>query len=100
MFSKLVKEKHLPKTHIPEPPKVSPTANYGSIKIDDYLSLEDLLSHIKSIESKEPKHMELLNIGPNYGQNFGFILYRIITQKFKNLDLLGKLITLSTVFVL
>jgi hypothetical protein len=56
----------------------------------DYLSLEDLLIKIKPIESTEPKHMELLDIGPNYGQNFGFILYRISAHKFKHLKISGK----------
>ena len=90
IYTKLAKERHFPKIHIPEPPKVESAAHYGVIKIIDYLSFEDLLSKITPIESNEPKHMELINIGHNYGQNFGFIVYRISTNKFKHLKITGK----------
>ena len=84
MITRLTKERHLPKTHIPEPPKIETTANYGVIKIVDHLSLEDLLSKLTPIESPKPKHME------DIGQNFGFILYRMWAQKFKQIKIMGQ----------
>ena len=66
------------------------TAGYGLIKIVDHLSLEDLLDKITPIESQEPKYMELLDIGHNFGQNFGFIVYRMSVHKFKQLELTGQ----------
>ncbi len=89
MFEKFNKERNAPKILIPKPPDVSQIANYGVVKVNDYLSLNDLLDKIKPISSEKPLHMELLDIGPNYGQNFGFILYRTSINKFKNLKLLG-----------
>ena len=85
----MTKERGLPKTYVPEPPKVLEAANYGVVEVKDYLNFEDLLSLIKPIESTEPKYMEMLNIGSNFGQNFGFILYRINTNKFKHLKITG-----------
>ncbi len=70
---------------IPEPPKVEIAANYGVVKVTDYLSYNDLLTHIKSYKSEKPISPLMLNIGPNYGQNFGFTVYRAIVPKSKNL---------------
>ena len=90
MIEKLSKERHFPKIHIPNQPVVESAAHYGVIKVKDYLSIDDLVSKITPHESKEPKTMELLNIGHNYGQNFGFINYRITTHKFNHLKLESK----------
>jgi len=65
------------------------TAHYGAVKILDYLSLEDILNKMKPITSEKPMHMELLNIGTNYGQHFGYTLYRTTADKFKHLKLTG-----------
>ncbi len=92
LFEKYTKERNAPQILIPKPPEVSQTANYGVVKVNDYLSLNDLLDKIKPISSEKPKHMELLDIGPNYGQHFGFILYRTSINKFKNLKLSGNLL--------
>ena len=89
MFAKLTKERGLPKIKLPNPPQVVKAANYGTVKIIDYISFEDILSQIKPIVSNEPKRMESLNIGSNYGQNFGFITYRVETNKFNHLKLTG-----------
>jgi hypothetical protein len=35
---------------------------------------------------ENPIHPELLNIGPNYGQNFGFTIYRTTIPKSKHLS--------------
>jgi hypothetical protein len=80
----------LPKVKIPEPPKESPKGQYGVINVTQYLALNDLLSKVKPIVSDQPKKMENLDIGPNYGQNFGFILYRTNISKFENLILKGE----------
>jgi hypoxanthine-guanine phosphoribosyltransferase len=32
-----------------------------------------------------PKHIEIIDIKPNYGQNFGFTLYRTKTSKFSKI---------------
>src|SRR5882724_658004 len=89
LFAKLTNERGLPKIKLPNPPQVEKAAVYGKLKIKDYISFEDILSQIKPIVSNEPKHMELLNIGSNYGQNWGFITYRVETNKFKHLKLTG-----------
>ncbi len=34
--------------------------------------------------------MKMLDIGPNYGQNFGFIVYRTQTPKAKELKITSK----------
>jgi len=91
LFAKFTKERGGPNIHIPNPPEVSHTANYGVVKVNDYLSLEDILNNIKPITTEKPTHMELLDIGSNYGQHFGFILYRTTTDKFKQLKLSGNL---------
>ncbi len=83
LFEKFHKERKTPTIAIPKPPEVEQAAHYGVVKVHDYLSLEDLLNKIK------PKHMELLDIGPNYGQHFGFILYRTPINKIKHLKLTG-----------
>jgi len=80
---------HLPKVKVFEPPKDQPKANYGVVNVTQYLTLDDLLSKVKPIASDHPKQMETLDIGPNYGQNWGFIHYRTKIPKIKNLILKG-----------
>jgi hypothetical protein len=89
LIEKFSKERNSPNIHIPKSPEVSHSAHYGVVKIHDYLSLDDILNKMKPIISEKPKHMELLDIGTNYGQNFGFILYRTTSDKFKHLKLKG-----------
>ena len=91
MIEKFINERNLTKLRIPETPKPDLAAHYGVVKTSGYLSYNDLLIHIKSYKSEKPIHPELLNIGTNYGQHFGFILYRTTTNKFKNLKLAGNL---------
>jgi hypothetical protein len=65
---------------------------YGVIKVKDYLPFDDVLSAVKPIVTDKPTAMELLNLGPNYGQHYGFINYRLNgLQKFKHLKLSGNL---------
>jgi len=81
LIVKLVADRKLPKYNIPDPPKVEAAEGYGTIKITDYLTFDDLLSKITPKEDTTAKHMEL------YDQGFGYILYRISHQKFKQLTL-------------
>jgi beta-galactosidase len=84
----LKKERNWPKLReIEEMPKQSEKANYGTFRINQYLTLNDALSKItKSFNYESPKPMELLDLGENYGQNFGYILYRtIVSEKFSTL---------------
>ncbi|CAG2183185.1 unnamed protein product, partial [Oppiella nova] len=90
LIEKFTKERGLPQLLIPKPPAVSLTIGYGKLKVKDFLSLEDVLTKIKPIVTEKPQHMESLNIGSNYGQNFGFTLYRLANvNKFKHLKLTG-----------
>jgi hypothetical protein len=92
LIEKLHKERpNLPKVKIPVPPKESLKGNYGVIKVTEYLTLNDILAKIKPIASEEPKQMELIDIGQNYGQNFGFIHYRTKIPKITNLIIKGQL---------
>lgn len=91
MIEKLHKERpELPKVKVHDQPKESLKANYGVVNVTHYLTLYDLLSHIKPINSDHPKQMEMIDIETNYGQNFGFILYRTKIPKIKNMILKGQ----------
>jgi len=59
------------------------------VKTTEYLPYNDLLSKSKAVASDKAVHMELLNVGTNYGQNFGFTLYRATVAKFSKLTLKG-----------
>jgi hypothetical protein len=85
VIEKLAKERNFPKLKIPEPPKENLKASYGTIKVLEYLTLNELLKLIKPIASDLPKHMEMIDIKPNYGQNFGFTVYRTEVQKFSKI---------------
>jgi hypothetical protein len=96
LIEKLHKERpNLPKVKTPTPPKENPKARYGVIKVTEYLNFDDLLNKTKPIVSDHPKHMESLDIGPNYGQNFGFTLYRTKVPKIKSLVIKGLLTQLD-----
>jgi hypothetical protein len=75
IFEKFAKERNLPKLRIPETPKPEMT---------DQIPYSDLLTLVKSYKYENPIHPELLDIGPNYGQNFGFTVYRTTIPKSKN----------------
>jgi len=46
------------------------------VTLTQQLKLEDILSNVNAIQSNNPMPMEMLNIGKNFGQRFGFIHYR------------------------
>ena len=82
LYEKLVSTGRHPKIHIPEPTNVPLTYAYGKQSIHETISLNDLLTHVKHkfANIAKPVAMEMLNYGKNYGQRFGFILYRIQTD--------------------
>ena len=81
MIEKFTKERHLPEIKKPSPPEASPAFSYGKVEVTEQLALNEVLQYVKSENSEKPKFMENLNIGPNYGQNFGFTLYRTSIPK-------------------
>ncbi len=86
VIEKLAKERYFPKLKIPELSKENLKASFGTIKVLEYLTLNELLKLIKPIASDSPKHMEMIDIKPNYGQNFGFTVYRTEVQKFSKIS--------------
>ena len=63
----------LNKIDVPEPNRAQ---NYGVIQMNEELSLNNVLNSLQFYSSKYPVSMENINIGQNYGQNFGFTVYR------------------------
>jgi len=60
-------------------------ASYGTIKILEYLTLENLLKRIEPIDSDLTKHKKMIDIKPNYGQIFGYTVYRTKTSTFSKI---------------
>jgi hypothetical protein len=87
---RFIKERNLPKIKTPAPPKEIQAVSYKNINVTEYLPLNQVLSKIKPFKSENPIFMEMLNIGPNYGQNFGFIVYRTQIPKAKQLKITSK----------
>ena len=81
IIEKFTKEHKLPEIRKPLPPKASPAAHYGVVKVTEQLLMNDFLKHLKPYNVMTPIHSEMLPIGPNYGQNFGFTLYRTTIPK-------------------
>ena len=78
LYQKLVASGRFPKIHLPEVPPAPLAHAYGTAKIEEVLPLEELIKHApRFTEMKKPVPMELLNIGQDYGQRFGFIMYRV-----------------------
>jgi len=83
-------KRNWPKIKTPSPPKEIMAHSYGVINVTEYIPYNQILSKIKAIKSINPIYMELIDIGPNYGQNFGFILYRTEIPKSKQLKISSK----------
>jgi len=92
LYHKLVDTGRMPKTHIPEVPKAPAVHGYGNVSITSMLPLESLLQHaVKFTNVPKPIPMELLDVGKDYGQNFGFILYRVeVDEEVKKYEVTGK----------
>ena len=81
LYQKLVLLGKLPNLALPDMPKIEPPKAYGKIAIKEYLPLQEVLSQsTKFANISKPVPMELLNLGPGYGQRYGFILYSIALQ--------------------
>ncbi|WAR06544.1 GLBL2-like protein [Mya arenaria] len=73
------------KPDLPQLPAPVSTANYGKVVIDEFLQLEDMMVPVKPIKLEHPVTMEKLDLGEGRGQNFGFVVYRVIIKHGKNL---------------
>ncbi|XP_054162502.1 beta-galactosidase-1-like protein 2 [Oppia nitens] len=91
LITKFIKERGLPQLKTPQPPTPALTVGYGKLKIKDHLTLDQVLAKVKPvIVTDRPQHMEMLTVGKNYGQMFGFINYRLTNlKKFKHIKLTG-----------
>lgn len=78
MYLKLVATGRLPKTYLPDIPPAPKARAYGKLQIEKTLPFESILEQApKFTNMKKPVPMELLNLGKDYGQRFGFVLYRV-----------------------
>ncbi|KAJ6224721.1 hypothetical protein RDWZM_003266 [Blomia tropicalis] len=93
IYDQLVDTGRMPMIELPDnPPPVPLTANYGTVNIEEWLHLEVLLTlAIKFENMQKPVSMEMLNIGPGYGQRYGFILYRIRSNPITTYEITGSI---------
>ncbi len=92
LYSRLVSIGHLPKLNLPSVPPASKLTSYGTIEIKEVLSFEDILKASTKFTLKKAVPMELLELGPGYGQRYGFINYRVVADKrVKNYAVKGRL---------
>ena len=54
----------------------SPIAYYGDISLREYLSLNEILSCVTPFSSEYPVPMEMFKIHEDYGQSYGYTIYR------------------------
>ena len=81
LYEKLVSTGRLPKLHLPPVPKHSNAHAYGKLAVHERLPLESILSHARKFTNvHKPVSMELLNHGKDYGQRYGWVLYRVETD--------------------
>ena len=88
MIEQLMKDGKIPATHWPSTPQETNKAKYKTLNIIHQLPLEAILRHVKPIRSDNPMPMEMLDIGENFGQQFGFTLYRTSIPMIKKLQLI------------
>ena len=92
LYQKLVTAGRLPKTHLPDLPPVQLAHAYGNVTVQEMLSLEQMLAHAhKFANMKKPVPMELLDLGKDYGQQFGFVLYRVEAMQVNSYQVNGEL---------
>ena len=75
----------MPQIQRPNPPPTERAHGYGVVKVTEQLSLNELVKHVEGHKVEKPIHPELLNLGPGFGQLFGFTLYRTTIPKSKTL---------------
>ena len=92
LYDRLVSEGRLPKIALPDsPPEVVEAQNYGNVSIQEWIPLEAMLNECTKFNNiSKPVTMEMLNVGPGYGQRFGFIVYRIEAKPITNYEITGK----------
>ena len=79
LYDQLVHLGKMPKLRLPDqPPEVQKAHAYGQIDVYSYYPLESLLELATRFTNiSEPVSMEHLNFSSNYGQRYGFVLYRV-----------------------
>ena len=79
-YQQLVATGRLPKTYLPDVPKASHAHAFGKVAIIQRLPLEAILSRARKFTNvQKPVSMELLNYTKDYGQRYGFVVYRVET---------------------
>ena len=69
-----------PKTYLPDIPPAPSSFAFGKVAVEQMLPYEHILEHaIKFTNVKKPVTMELLNYTKDYGQRFGWVVYRVET---------------------
>ena len=96
LHQKLVTEGRLPKLALPEVPDVLPAVAYGNATIQNWLPLESLLKRCtKFVNAPQPVPMEVLNHGLDYGQRYGFVLYRVEGKPIQSYEVRGEFCVLG-----
>jgi len=65
-------------TTLPDIPANSPKRTYGSVSVEATVTFETLIQYSSSLNASEPVAMEMLKLNGDYGQNFGYVLYRCV----------------------
>ncbi|KAH9399001.1 Beta-galactosidase-1-like protein 2 [Tyrophagus putrescentiae] len=90
LYLKLVNVGRMPKLHLPKVPQITTLTSYDNVTVTHYLPLEQLLKKCRKFENlTKPVTMEMLNFGANYGQRYGFILYRVVGKQVKEYQITG-----------
>ena len=89
LYQKLVASGRFPKIHLPEIPHGPSVVAYDKASIEEVLPFEEILTHAQKFVLKKPVSMELLDIGKDYGQRFGFIMYRVEGKEAKTYEVTG-----------
>lgn len=79
-YSKLVQLGRLPKLHLPQIPKAPTLFAYGKMSMNKFRSFEEILEVATKFTLSKAVSMEMLQLGPGYGQRYGFVNYRIKTK--------------------
>ena len=88
MIEQLMKDGKIPATRWPSTPQETKKVKYETLKINQQLPLEAILNHVRPIKSVNTMPMHMLDIGDNFGQQFGFTLYRTSIPVIEELELI------------
>ncbi|XP_017494421.1 PREDICTED: beta-galactosidase-1-like protein 3, partial [Rhagoletis zephyria] len=91
LYDRLVASGRHPKISLPDsPPEVADAVGYGNISVGEWLPLERLLKECPSVSGlPKPVPMEMLPLGPGYGQSYGFVLYRVEAKAVSSYQITG-----------